>query len=50
MLANLASPITAISRLRGRMGLNYSTEITTIDRLGVMTQTVEKMLMKMINE
>jgi len=47
MLKNLACPI---SKLRGGMGLHYSTELTPYThRLGVMAQKAEKVLLK-INE
>jgi len=48
MLTNLACPI---SSFRGRMGLHYGTEITPYtDRLGVMEQKAERMLLKIVNE
>jgi len=49
MLTNLASPITAISRLRGD-GITLPCRNYTIDRLGVMAQKAEKILLNIINE
>jgi len=47
MLTNLVCPVNRGGMV---MGLHYGTEIYTKDRLGVMVQKAEKMLLKITNE